>query len=63
MANEGNGLAGRARIDHAAGTAEVGLSLPPTELLSLLSAKGSIALAFFNTSSVNFDGALPLGWK
>ena len=28
---------------------------------SLSSANGSVALACFNTSNVNFDGALPLG--
>ena len=30
---------------------------------SLVSAKGSVALACVSTSSVNFDGALPLGSK
>ena len=30
---------------------------------SRVSAKGRAAFAFFNASSVNFDGALPLGWK
>jgi uncharacterized protein (DUF302 family) len=38
------GLAAFAQIDHAAGAAEVGLSLPPTELLLFGNARGGTPL-------------------
>jgi len=39
-----NGLSVFARIDHAAGAAQVGLSLPPTELVIFGNAKGGTPL-------------------
>ena len=41
---KGKGLTVFARIDHAAGAAQVGLSLPPTELLIFGNAKGGTPL-------------------
>src|SRR5215469_12092468 len=51
------GLTVFARIDHAAGAAEVGLSLPPTELLIFGNAKGGTPLMQAN-QTIGID--LPL---